>query len=629
MFHKFSLTPGKARGRTNTTGHKFTSRDRLAVPRVQPKRRKISRACDRCRLQRIKCDEQKPCARCVSSDAECIVSHAVQGSTDAPNLVANDVEDELSTFAGVVDMASVLSPLTIAALAVDPHTNFHISLKPSDLASDIHQLFASGFTTVEHATVGSLFPQLPSPAMPSGARVPEPLLRDERKRYLRIFWDACQPYLQIMSETEFTELEARVPSTTLQDYSVDHALLDVMVALSMQHGHATGLDERLVATQRPSFAIANEQIDWAGFEHFHRSRERMRTNAEVNLQAIRCHVLMIVYLMRGSAFRDAYNMLGITVRKAYVAELQRPPPNDLPESGRTSRMQLWWLIFLLDLQCSLQLSMPTACQKSIVKCPRPTTDSLERYLSPCARYGDNLTACNYSTVMVDLATIVTDINSCVCTADLLDDSNDDLDMLESLASNLSPSLQGLEDWHDQLPELLASDNTVTEPHSFDIGEATSLPVWLQRQRIFLELHYHNAHVLILRSFVSVCFAQFTEPSGEAPANETEQSHVQSHISRAMRHATAIVDIIFTISSSSDILYGWPEVLHPLWNSTIVLVTYTYANSLNPSALAAMQSLTRADSVFKCFSTTSVAASSTSEVVRSLIQRLEDLQSLSA
>jgi hypothetical protein len=71
----------------------------------------------------------------------------------------------------------------------------------------------------------------------------------------------------------------------------------------------------------------------------------MRTNTEVTLQALRCHALMIVYLMRGYAFRDAYNMLGITVRKAYVAELQRPPPIHLTENERTSRMQLWWLIF--------------------------------------------------------------------------------------------------------------------------------------------------------------------------------------------------------------------------------------------------------------------------------------------
>jgi hypothetical protein len=96
----------------------------------------------------------------------------------------------------------------------------------------------------------------------------------------------------------------------------------------------------------------------------------------------------------------------------------------------------------------------------------------------------------------------------------------------------------------------------------------------------------------------------------------------------MRHATAIIDIIFTISSSSDILYGWPEVLQPLWNSAIVLVTFTYASSLNPSALAAMRSFARAESVSKCFSTTSVAARSHSEAVRSLIQRLKDSQSLS-
>jgi hypothetical protein len=155
-----------------------------------------------------------------------------------------------------------------------------------------------------------------------------------------------------------------------------------------------------------------------------------------------------------------------------------------------------------------------------------------------------------------------------------------------------------------------------------------LPVWLQRQRILLELQYHNAYVLILRPFVSLCYALFTDPSGETPTVETEQSHVQRHILNAVHHASAIINIAFALSSRSDVLYGWPEVLQPLWNATLVIVTYVYANSLNPGALAASQSLARAESVFQCFSTTSAAARSAKDVVQSLAQNLEDLQSLS-
>jgi hypothetical protein len=272
--------------------------------------------------------------------------------------------------------------------------------------------------------------------------------------------------------------------------------------------------------------------------------------------------------------------------------------------------------------------MPAACQTSLVKCPFPTTDALERYLSPRARYGDDLTACDYSIVMINLAMIVTDIGAYVSTADILDDSSNDPAVLEHLASKLAPHLRSLEDWHGRIPVPLMLGNAFEDSGSFDMDGNMFLPVWLQRQKILLELQYHNAYVLILRPFVSLCYAHFTDPSSETPTTETEQSHVQHHISSAVHHASTIISIVFALSSRSDVLYGWPEVLQPLWNATMVIVTYVYANSLNHGALAASQSLARAESVFQCFSATSTAARSAKDVVQSLVQNLNDLQSLS-
>jgi hypothetical protein len=635
MFHKFSLTPGKARRHTKATEHISMSRDGLSVPRYSTKRRKISRACDRCRLQRIKCDEQKPCVRCVSSEVICVISdvaYATQGTGDAHGPEVSPLRDEPSSSSEAIETSSLLSPSTIAAITVDLPEHFGIPLRPFDLASDIQRLFASGFTAVDGAshTIGSLFPQLPCPAIPSGEVpfVPEPLTRDQRNQYLRLFWDSCHLQLNILSETGFVDLEATLPPSVPEDYSVENALLDAVLALGIQQGNATGLYGRLAVPRNNSGARSNDEVDWVGFEHFHRCRERMRTNTEVTLQALRCHALMIVYLMRGYAFRDAYNMLGITVRKAYVAELQRSPPSHLTEEERTSRMQLWWLIFSLDLQCSLQLSMPAACQKSLVKYPLPTTDALEHYLSPRTRYGDNPTACDYSVVMVDLAMIVTDIGACVSTADILDDSSNDPGVLEHLASKLAPPLQSLDDWRGHSPVPLLLGDAFGNLDCFDLGADLFLPVWLQRQRILLELQYHNAYVLILWPFVSLCYAHFTDLSGETPTMETEQLHVQRHISSAVHHATTIIDIVFALSSRSDVLYGWPEVLQPLWNATLVIVTYVYANSLNRGTLAASQSLAHAESVFQCFSATSATARSAKDVVQSLGQNLNDLQTLS-
>jgi hypothetical protein len=49
-----------------------------------------------------------------------------------------------------------------------------------------------------------------------------------------------------MSEIDFVELEATSPATIPETYSVENALLDAITAISIQHGHATGLDDRLV-----------------------------------------------------------------------------------------------------------------------------------------------------------------------------------------------------------------------------------------------------------------------------------------------------------------------------------------------------------------------------------------------
>lgn len=44
-------------------------------------------------------------------------------------------------------------------------------------------------------------------------------------------------------------------------------------------------------------------------------------NTDETLEALKCQVLMVLYLLKGNAFRDAYNLLGITVRKAYISKL--------------------------------------------------------------------------------------------------------------------------------------------------------------------------------------------------------------------------------------------------------------------------------------------------------------------
>ena len=506
----------------------------------------------------------------------------------------------------------------------------------SYLTSHVQGFFASGQSAFSNtsAPAGCLFPQLPHPAFPLGKRLlaPNALLKSQRSYYLRLFWDVYHPLLQIMSKREFAELDALPPPTDSDEYSVESALVDSMIALGIQHSHATGLAGRILGLQQPPsrqvyHAAPSPETTWPGFEYFHRSRERMRINTEVTLEALRCHALMVLYLMKGNAFRDAYNLLGITVRKAYIAKLHRLPPSHLSEVEKTARMQLWWILFSLDLQCSLQLDMPAASQKSLVKCPFPAEDVLARYVSTPSHREEGVNAYTYSVRLVNLAVVVTDIGACVSTADLVDNYGNSLATLEHHALDLSSAVQNLEVWRDQLPsELLLSrhGDDSGNPQMLDFDRDLALPAWLQRQKVLLELHYHNAYTLIQRPFIHLRYAHSSDASGMITPPDSQQPHVELHIASALHHAIIIVDTVFTVCSMSDVLYGWSEVLQPLWNATLTIMAYIYANSLSSKLPWAFDSLTRAQADFESFTPTSPTAVSAKGIVRSLANSLQNM-----
>ncbi|KAJ5984411.1 hypothetical protein N7481_006510 [Penicillium waksmanii] len=676
MFHRFSAAPAKARSQnkgsgsaraSNKNNKKISGTDSnpSAEQTVHPlaKRQRAARACHRCRLHRIKCDEQKPCAQCVSIKAKCIVSYAPPRSqtnnndNDHTRGVSSSVfpprspsrsplrtacRDNSASTSSPTANTSPNSPYVPASrVSMSQDSSWATRTPPDNVPKECFNLahvqgfFASGQPVFSHTSAlgGCLFPQLPHPTVPSGERplASNALLKNQWSYYLRLFWDDCHPLLQIISKTEFAELDALPPPTMFDEYSARTALVDSMIALGIQHSRATGLDGRILGLQQPPsrqyyHAAPSPEATWPGFEYFHRCRECMRTNTDVTLEVLRCHALMVLYLIKGNAFRDAYNLLGITVRKAYIAKLHRPPPSHLPEVGKTARMQLWWMVFSLDLQCSLQLDMPPASQKSLVKCPFPAEDALARYFSSPS-YREDTNAYTYSTRLVNLAVIVTDIGACVSTADLVDDAGNSPAALEGHARNLASALQNLEVWRNQLPsELLLSQsgNGSGNTEMLDFNRVLALPGWLRRQAVLLELHYHNLFTLIQRPFIRLRYAHSNDASGIILPPSSQQPHVEQHIASALHHATITVDTVFAICSISDVLYGWSEVLQPLWNATLTIMAYVSVDSLSSVVPRALDSLTRAQAVFEFFSPTCPTALSAKGIVQSLANSLQNM-----
>ena len=317
------------------------------------------------------------------------------------------------------------------------------------------------------------------------------------------------------------------------------ALVHAIAALAEQHCISTGLANRVLDTLSGAASSTSATVPWPGFEHVHASRELMRSCESVTLDVLRCHTLLALYLMRGNAFREAYNFLCIAVRKCYIGRIHRVPTPELPEQEKTAQMQLWWTIFSLDLICSLQLNMPAACQKSIITCPRPRRCSLARYVSPANQH-DKTGTYTFSTYPAGLAVVVTDFCAAVSTADLSDDHSADQVVIRRRANDLSSALLTLESWMLHLPtEYTINYQTEGFPMQVMIKQQM-LPIWQQQQAVVLALQSHNAYMLITRPYIN-----FRHKLSEVADVHAQQPEIDIHITSAVRHASTIITTVFT------------------------------------------------------------------------------------
>ncbi|CEP64180.1 Zn(II)2Cys6 transcription factor LALA0_S10e04236g [Lachancea lanzarotensis] len=630
MFHKFYATPAvKVRNRTNNknSGNSNVNNNIIVEQPLDTlsKRQKTAKACDRCRELRIDCDEQRPCSQCLETNTNFSVSHPARNQSSPQTVLSSDCSDHARRDLPSISPTDPSPHMSTSQKSpgVARTTANDVSKNQVDLASHVEGFFGTGQQAFDSSPNGEphtegAFPQLPHPVLPSEnwtiASISLPV--SERNHYLQLFWSDCHPFLQIVSEKDFAELSTLPPSTTNENYSAQHALVDSMIALGIQHSHTTRLSGRVLGLPQ----LYSVETPWPGFEYFSRSCECMRSSAEVTINALRCHVLLALYLMKGSAFRKAYNLVGITVRKAYIAKFHRIPPSHLPEAERTARVQLWWNLFSLDLCCSLQLDMPAASQKGLVKCPPPSEDALRRYVLSTSHRDPHRDVNSYTVHLVQLCVIIADISEGGSTADIVDD-NEDINgpsstHLEDHALLLSSALGNLEGWRDALPaELrwLPSEGDLDTARAAAFQNCCLLPVSIQRVAILLELQYHNTYTLVQRPFIRL---------RNIASNDSEA--IESHINSSLRHATKIVNTIYTVCSTSDLLYGWSEILQPLWNAALTIMAYVYANSLSIMVPEALDSLSRAQTIFELFSSASTTAVSAKTTIESLTSGLLDM-----
>ena len=79
MFRAFaSMPPSSVSASPNSPQLQLTLEP---PPRTRQKRGQVARACDRCRVHRVKCDSGNPCSNCKNRDGQCSYSGAMKAAT--------------------------------------------------------------------------------------------------------------------------------------------------------------------------------------------------------------------------------------------------------------------------------------------------------------------------------------------------------------------------------------------------------------------------------------------------------------------------------------------------------------------------------------------------------------------
>ncbi|KAI0012731.1 fungal-specific transcription factor [Xylariaceae sp. FL0662B] len=685
MFHTFNFSMTDAassrRPQSRPAGSAQTQREHST--RRSTLHSQTFRACKRCRLYHIKCG-QKPCEPCRINNARCVWRQApstlasdnpgspsppapslrawpsVSLDTEVASAASSSTHVATSYSCGVGSTGANLPPFTTtqgnssstssASTPISPGwgelaiSTPLLTSSPTSRACRVRQLFRDlAPVQASDDSHPNPFPILPQVASNHGnvsdglAQGAEPLNRDKQAYFVRLFWTSWGPLFPVMTEAEFESLFTANWPSWIEQRTIEGAMIDGMTALGIQCGQAAGVGGRILG-------LESDADRRSSLEYFKRCRDHLRAeDSSVTVSSIRCYILLVLYELQANRVESAYYMAGLGVRRAHMCKLHLAPPAHVDAKEATGRIRTWWLLYWLDIHCSMQLDRPAGVQRSSITCPPPP----DRHGNPppgemASGWAPRQDSCpsTYSCCLSKLTISIAEALEAMPTIQSLDEQ-DTVSTLEEPAERLFYTMRHLAAFLTSLPKELVNPRETTSSGynspSLENREGSALspslddrppgvppvalmlgvPDWLQRQRIMLELYYYNACVLLQRPFV--LWQQGSGPS----TRSASLPRTKYHADYAVQHACSIISILYSIYTKSDIMDGLTMVFQYLWNAITTLVVQSFVDPQSPQTARLSEPLSSALAILESLSRTNLEALHIYQVSRSLVRRLRD------
>ncbi|GFF34223.1 transcriptional activator protein acu-15 [Aspergillus udagawae] len=663
MFSTFvAVSPNRRIDNNNTTSHSNRSSSSssssastsASVP-PRSKRNQVARACDWCRVHRIKCDSSLPCQNCRNrGEIERLRQRVQELEEQLENAThtntasngddrSNRKEDRPSGIRKGWDGIHTRTAHSSQTQWYGPSSAFYFIGRMSAYLSavfnqpeDGHNLQPNSASRIfTSPTSNRPTPEeLPtSSAIADGSVGSETFLNSiEEDYFLNLFWQSYHPTYQILDEAEFREHYKSLwaDSATTRKPS---ALVDIVLALCMQYGVALTPDNSghpTVTSGRPDGHVDINDASIAGRWYYRRSQTLLVSELESpSITTLQCHIFSVVYLCNASFQNMAHTTLALAVRTAHILGLHLEPREDLPRPQQELRKRIWWTLYAIESKTCMKLGRPCSMPDMTATCQLPADDhELARLsVSNIAVYGNKVTWLTYSRLLTTLVLAAQTVHLGFYDkrADILATNEakslyTDSSSLEVLAEFLTSQMDNIREWLRSVPDAMKTKRKDGgEPFSTDRSELDLeryAPSWLQRQRLLLELLYNNLSMNMYRPFI--CF-----PS-TSPTSFNSTPLAERHADSCVNHAIAITHILRQILNATDFLKGWYEAFQWQWNSTLSMVGFILAYPSHPSTPTARAAIDDAITVFEVFGNNFAVAGSAANVTRGLAAKADFL-----
>ncbi|KAJ5962195.1 hypothetical protein N7501_007136 [Penicillium viridicatum] len=462
-------------------------------------------------------------------------------------------------------------------------------------------------------------PAIQADQLPDGTEEAEDLTRSQEEHFLNLLWQSFHCVYPILDEREFQQHYDSLWSSSTDGMSPrkPSALVDVLLAVCMQYSSTFFVsDDNQQGDSDAGWQAKHANL--ASRTYYQRAQRLLQSELEnPTIMLVQSHIYSIVYLYNTSLLNTAHINLGATLRIAHALRLHIRPLDGTSPEQQELRRRIWWTLYRIDSQLSMTLGRPPLIQMSHVSCGLPGDNREHAQLSGTVLLTnhEDISWLSFHVQCTKLIFLVQGVQTALhrkCSqllnGDKAKDLYDDPRLLETLAEFLGQEMTAIHNWVQNVPQSLCNPRKGGgEPFSTN-RDALNLspysPLWLQRQRLLLELHYHHLVISTLRPFIRF-----------PPVSSSVTPLTDGYNISCLNHAMAITSILNQVLSETDLLRGWSPIFQYQWDAILCTLGFVLANSVCPPTPSARKSLQTAIRTLDLVSDHFVAAKNAAEVVR--------------